>query len=262
MKTRHLLLGLFPILAGTVASCLDEDDAAMASKSIDLGNAPKGVELVDLGMVVDGKKVLWANMNVGATKPEEYGDYFAWGETVPHGGVDESNASNYNYAGTYTKTDYWWSSYKYCNGYHDAQTKYVPSIHASSWGYNGFSDNKTVLDPEDDAATANWGGDWRMPTHKEMEALCKLSWTWTTVNGISGYRISGNGHEIFLPAAGCRDFREWKHVCSDGNYWSSSLDESEPHNAWYIFLDSDDFDSCDSVDRSLGFSVRAVMVQD
>jgi hypothetical protein len=131
-------------------------------------------EYVDLGL-----SVKWATCNVGATKPEEYGDYFAWGETTP-------------------KDAYDWSTYKWCNGGPSTQTKYCTN---SSYG---TVDNKTTLDLSDDAACANWGGSWRMPTRAEQDELRNnCTWTWTTQNGVNGYKVTGtNGNSIFLPAAG------------------------------------------------------------
>ena len=107
-----------------------------------LGNVPsENHEYVDLGLP---SGTLWATMNVGANSPEDYGDYFAWGETAP-------------------KSVYDWSTYKWCRGLVNTITKYC-----NSGGYNGFVDNKTELDPEDDAATANWGAEWRMPSFEQM----------------------------------------------------------------------------------------------
>ncbi len=245
-----------------VTSCGDDDPSnEITSEKKD--KAPKGVEAVDLGVVVDGKKVLWANMNVGAESPTDYGGYFAWGETVPYGGVDESNASNYSYTGgSYTKTYYDWSTYKYCKGSYSNLTKYVPSVKASTHGYNNFYDDKTVLDPEDDAATANWGGDWRMPTHAEQLALKKqCEWTWvTTYNGksVKGYIVTGNGHEIFLPAAGYRYDSSPNFVGSFGNYWSSSLYESNSDFAWCLYFNSGFIDPDFDDTRCYGRSVRPV----
>ncbi len=173
-------------------------------------NPHAGVEAVDLGLPSGTK---WANMNVGASKPEDYGDYFAWGETMP-------------------KDTYDWTSYKWCNGSSNTLTKYCTD---ASYGNNGFTDNKTVLDMEDDAARANWGGDWRMPTKADFDEL-KANTTneWTTVNGVYGRKFTStsNGNSIFLPAAGLRQNDELYYDGLNGDYWSSSLEESSPHDAW------------------------------
>ena len=180
----------------------------------------------------------WASFNLGATKPEEYGDYFAWGETAPK--------SNYN-----------WSTYKWCiNGSSLQLTKYCNRF---SYGYNGFTDNKTVLDPEDDAAAVNLGGSWRMPTNAEQDELrSQCTWTWTTQNGVNGYLVTGpNGNSIFLPAAGRRDDPGLSYVGSSGNYWSSSLRTDAPGSAYYVGFDSD-YVYWDSSSRDDGRSVRPV----
>ena len=172
-----------------------------------------GIYAVDLGL-----SVKWATCNVGATTPEEYGDYFAWGEVEP-------------------KTTYNWSTYKYCNGSSSTLTKYCNN---SSYGSNGFTDNKTVLDPEDDAATVNWGGSWRMPTKAEQDELRNnCTWKWTTQKGVKGYKVTGpNGNSIFLPAAGY--MREGAlGAGSYGDYWSSSLDAGSPNDAYDVGFRSD-----------------------
>lgn len=154
-------------------------------------------EAIDLGLP---SGTLWASCNVGATAPEEYGDYFAWGETEP-------------------KEVYDWSTYKWCNGRNDSMTKYCTN---SSYG---TVDNKTELDPEDDAATANWGGDWRMPTLEQIKELYNnTAHESYTLNGVSGRRFTGtNGNSIFLPFAGYRWDLGLYDAGSDGGYWSSTL---------------------------------------
>ena len=187
---------------------------------------------VDLGL-----SVKWATCNVGATKPEDYGDYFAWGETTP-------------------KKQYDWTTYKYCKGTNKTMTKYCNN---SSYGNNGFTDNKTVLDPEDDAATVNWGGSWRMPTDAEMTELReKCTWTWTTQNGVNGYKVVGpNGNSIFLPAAGYMGISSLNDAGSGGYYWSSSLYTSYPSGAYGVGFSSSRVIRFD-INRCLGQSVRPV----
>ncbi len=216
-------------------------------------------EYVDLGLP-SGLK--WATCNIGATQPEEYGDYFAWGETKAYGEADESNTMNYSYtsskgSATYVKTYYDNNTYKYCNGGYHAMTKYCNN---SSYGNNGFTDTLTTLDLADDAARANWGGNWRMPTHAEQEELLTNCTTeWTTVNGVYGRLFTSNinGKTLFLPAAGCCYMARFVDTGSVGTYWSSSLDESSPNFAQYQGFNSRDEGTSGS-DRFLGFSVRAV----
>ena len=187
-------------------------------------------EYVDLGL-----SVKWATCNVGANKPEGYGDYFAWGETQP-------------------KSTYNWSTYKWCRGSHDTQTKYNTN---SSYG---TVDNKKTLELSDDAARANWGGAWRMPTDAEFTELREqCTWTWTTQNGVNGYKVTSksNGNSIFLPAAGYRDDSSLDDAGSYGDYWSSSLYTGSPYLAWGVYFDSS------GVDRGYGsryggLSVRPV----
>ncbi len=195
-------------------------------------NLNAGHEYVDLGL-----SVKWATCNVGATKPEDYGDYFAWGEVEP-------------------KTTYNWSTYKYSKESYKTMTKYCNN---SSYGNGGFTDNKTVLDPEDDAATANWGGTWRMPTKAEQDELRNnCTWDWTTQNGVRGYKVTGpNGNSIFLPAAGCMYGGALYGAGSDGYYWSSSLYADSPDLAYGVNFGSG-YVVWNDDDRYYGLSVRPV----
>ena len=188
-----------------------------------------GPQAVDLGL-----SVKWASCNVGANSPEEYGDYFAWGEVKP-------------------KSVYDWSTYKYCNRPYNTFTKYN-----SDSGY-GRVDNKKTLDVQDDAATANWGGAWRMPTKAEQDELrTKCKWVWTTLNGVNGYKVIGpNGNSIFLPAAGCMGGGTLYGAGSDGSFWSSSLSADDPHYAYGVLFGSD-YVGWDGYYRVDGRSVRPV----
>ena len=190
---------------------------------------------VDLGL-----SVKWASYNIGATKPEEYGDYFAWGEVVP-------------------KESYDWDTYKF--GASNQLTKYCSD---SEYGKDGFKDDKTVLDPEDDAAVVNWGGSWRMPTDEEMTELREqCTWTWITQNGVNGYKVVGpNGNSIFLPAAGFMNESGFNSAASDGDYWSSSLNTSDPNHAYYVNFNSSNVIRYDCFNRYTGRSVRPVCVKE
>ena len=190
---------------------------------------------VDLGLP---SGTLWATCNVGANAPEEYGDYFAWGDTQP-------------------KDVYDWSTYQYCNGSYNTLTKYC-----SGPAY-GFTDNLTTLLPEDDAATANWGSDWRMPTKEEwQELLDNTTVTWTQQNGVNGRLFTAsNGNSLFLPAAGYRQYSSLNHAGSYGLYWSSSLYTDNPSGAWKLGFISGDCYMDVFGNRSYGQSVRAVRVE-
>lgn len=197
-----------------------------------------GHDWVDLGLPSGTK---WALTNVGSTTPEGYGDYFAWGETT-------------------TKETYNWSTYRYCNGDYNTLTKYCNN---ADYGNNGFTDAITTLEASDDAATANWGAGWRMPTHSEMQELYdNCTHEWTTQNGVNGEKFTGsNGNSIFLPAAGCRSGDELYGAGSYGDYWSSSLDTSYPNSAWLLGFDSDGIGTDDGDGyRYGGRSVRPVCV--
>ena len=198
------------------------------------GGGGGSYEYVDLGLP---SGTLWATCNVGADAPEDYGDYFAWGETQP-------------------KSIYNWSTYQYCNGSYNTMTKYCNN---SGYGYNGFTDNLTTLLPEDDAATANWGAGWRMPTEEEWQELYyNTTCTWTTQNGVNGKLFTAsNGNSLFLPAAGYRHDSSLSDAGSDGYYWASSLDTGYPYGAWGFYFGSG-YAGVNSNYRSYGRSVRAV----
>ena len=207
-----------------------------ATLKITVFGADDNHEWVDLGLP---SGTLWATCNVGASAPEDYGDYFAWGETAP-------------------KDYYDWSTYKWCNGSYMTMTKYCTD---SSYGYNGFTDGKTELDPEDDAAHVNWGPSWRMPTTEQQRELCeKCSSTWTTLNGVSGRLFTGpNGNTLFLPAAGGRWYESLYDVGSYGYYWSRTLFYYN-YCASRLGFDSGVWGTWEGYLRIRGHAVRAVRV--
>ena len=211
-------------------------------------------EAVDLGLP-SGLK--WASFNLGATKPEEYGDYYAWGETEPYySSLDPLTWKEGKEAG------YAWSSYKWCIGDYKNLTKYCYDFY---YGFNGFTDTKTVLDLEDDAASVNLGSGWRMPTDAEWTELRNnCTWTWTTQNGIAGRRVTArNGNSIFLPAAGYRSGTNLYDAGYDGEYWSSTLytdaplSEETPPYAWTVVFVSGNVVRLNG-SRQLGESIRPV----
>jgi hypothetical protein len=206
-------------------------DSSKGSIASNNSGTENGHEYVDLGL-----SVKWATCNVGASTPEGYGYYFAWGET--------QTKSTYNFWG-----------YKWFNGGdYKSQTKYCTR---SDYG---FVDNRTQLEMRDDAARVNWGGNWRMPTDAELTELHNnCIWTWTTQNGVNGYKVTSksNGNSIFLPAAGCYRGSSLQFVCEVGEYWSSSLDTGRPNMAYELYFTSDKADT-QFRDRSYGRSVRPV----
>ncbi|MBO7068979.1 MAG: hypothetical protein J6W52_09950 [Bacteroidaceae bacterium] len=216
---------------------------AAAMEDVNPGTDPNpdedtnGHEYVDLGLP---SGTLWATCNVGASKPEDYGDYFAWGETR-------------------SKIDYSWRIYKYCNGSKTTMTKYCTS---SSYG---TVDNKTELEPVDDTATANWGTGWQMPSDAQLEELINsnlTTTTWTTQNGVYGRKITSksNGNSIFLPAAGiCRN-TSLSSAGGNGYYWSRSLYSVESYYGVSLCSGSGSI-SINGNLRILGLPVRPVRVQ-
>ena len=204
-------------------------------------NIHNAYEYVDLGL-----SVKWATCNVGANNPEDYGDYFAWGET--------DYGDYFAWGETKSKTSYLWSTYKYCNGSYNTLKKYNTS---SSYG---TMDHKTQLELSDDAAHVNWGGAWRMPTDAEWTELREqCTWTWTTQNGVYGRKVTSktNGNSIFLPAAGYSSLSSVLSAGSYGYYWSSSLYTGSPDDALGVFFSSSKVDR-GRIDRYGGQSVRPV----
>ena len=197
---------------------------------------PAEGDWVDLGLP---SGTIWATRNVGASAPEDYGDYFAWGETEP-------------------KDYYDWSTYKWCNGTYSTLTKYCTN---SSYGLDGFMDNKTELDPSDDAACAHYPGG-RMPSLEQIKELwdnCTLQWTQR--NGVNGQLVTGpNGNTMFLPAAGYRRDESLNNAGSDGYYWSRTLDSVYPYYAYYLYFYSGNWGYRSGNNRSRGRTVRAVRV--
>ena len=209
----------------------EPSDKSNGDASSSGSDVSKGHAYVDLGL-----SVKWATCNVGAVYPEDYGDYFAWGETQP-------------------KEKYNWSTYKWCEGSYDTQTKYCADSD------DGTVDNKTILELSDDAANVNWGGSWRMPTNAEQDELrTECTWTWTTQNGVNGYKVTSktNGNSIFLPAAGARGGSVLYSAGSDGNYWSSSVGTYYSHIAYPLYFGSDCVEGY-SRNRYFGLSVRPVL---
>ena len=237
--------------------CVEQSDGTIVRYDVDKVKQVYYESTTDQGVTVSGKEGIytyvdlglesgtkWATCNVGATKPTEYGDYFAWGETKP-------------------KEDYSWETYKWCKGSSSSMTKYCTD---SDDGTDyGTVDNKKVLDAEDDAATANWGSAWRMPTKDEIkELLDGCSWEW--VNDFNGSGVRGrlgtskkNGATIFLPAAGYRENTDLSNEDYYGYYWSSSLNEGYPDDAYYLYFFFVSYIDWNYNSRYGGRSVRAVL---
>ena len=215
---KKILLLMTFILPFVLISCSEDKDEPVISEEHDW---------VDLGLP---SGTLWATCNIGANKPEEYGDYFAWGETTPKG-------------------TYQWDSY---NG---------PK-------YSEFNDtdNKSELDLKDDAAYVNWGSQWRMPTDDQFNELFNsCSRHWTQLNGVKGLLLKGpNGNTMFLPAAGIRvDSFHWDADTSGfyrtlTRYPGNFIGDSNPIHLEFA---SDDWCTCSRLSyRFYGLTVRPVRV--
>lgn len=219
-------------------------------------------KVVPEGAVDLGLSVFWATCNLGASSPEEYGDYYAWGETE-------------------TKTEYTEDTYKFYNsetvseGGFDIEykgyTKYIPKSEASQSGFRGFYDDKDILDPEDDVAHVKLGGKWKMPTREEFEELLdNCTWEWAEYKGAKGYKVTSmkNGYTdkwIFLPAAGFYDGSAFIRGGEWGSYWSCSRHYAIDYMffGWSMLFDIDSYKrsyyySFTKYERYCGLSVRPV----
>ena len=218
----------------SVQQILDKTPAPDLSEYVKIGDLVTNYsvtkyEYVDLGLP---SGTLWATCNVGANSPEEYGDYFAWGETTTKSSYSESNSTTY---GLSTST-------------------------LQSRGIIGEDGNLTA---SYDVATTKWGGDWRMPTKEEMKELDEdCTWTWTTQNGVNGMKVTGpNGNNIFIPATGIRQGTNLGLRGSFGYYWSSTLYESGSNLAYTLYFDNGSRYWNNYGTRYVGFTVRPVMTK-
>lgn len=242
MKTKNvwmflLLLATCLVGSSVFCSCSKDDVEDTPPAGSNTTDNKDTHEYVDLGLP---SGTLWATCNVGANSPEEYGNYYAWGETEP-------------------KDDYSWSTYKYCKGTWDETTKYGTDER------DGIVDNKTELEPSDDAATVNWGVEWQMPSDEQLAELINSNYTtttWTTLNGKHGRKIisKSNGNSIFLPAAGRRKDMSLTNTGNIGYYWSRSLFDGDNDFAEGLDFSSDGIE-VDAGRRNTGRSVRPVRVK-
>ena len=195
---------------------------AEEAKRVQLTGIINGHEWVDLGL-----NVKWATCNVGASSPSDYGNYYAWGETRTKSSYTVNNSTTYD----------------------------LSEAELRSRGIFGSGGNLTSAY---DAARANWGGTWRMPTLYEISKLKeKCSWVWTTMNGVKGYKVTGpNGNSIFLPAAGCLG-SEFYNAGSYGCYWSATPYGDGCYDAYGLYFSSDDC-SWNYYPRYFGLAVRPV----
>lgn len=201
-------------------------------------------QAVDLGLP---SGVKWATCNIGASKPEDHGDYFAWGETEPN---RKNHVDKYNS----------WAIYKWCKGTETSMSKYCAQ---SAYGKK---DGKTTLEASDDAATQLWGKSWRMPTRDDItELIKKCKWTKTKLNGVKGFEVKGpNGKTIFLPMAGLfsdEDDYSIVHEGTDAYYYTSSLGQKYSNEACYLYFEYEEGATSGGVEedwRFFQYSIRPV----
>lgn len=219
----------------TITATAKDGSGVFATITVTIGEQTiDGHEYVDLGLP---SGIKWATVNVGADSPEESGNYFAWGETT---GMKEGKVSFDN------------TTYKWYDNATEKSTKYCTDED------EGIVDNKTQLEASDDAATANWGKNWRTPTEEEMKELRdNCTWTWTSLNGIDGYEVASkvNGNSIFLPAMGY--YHMFNKIGTNSFYWTSSLFIGISRSARILAFNYEFFDVGRSY-RSYGLPVRAV----
>ena len=236
---------------------LSSIESRLAEIESKLGITPAGAhEYVDLGL-----SVKWATCNVGAEKPEDAGLYFAWGETEGYT-ANTSDGHLFGWA-NYKWMDHTINGWKGCTKYTcaDGQTSaswYAGDTYIGTKVDGTLYKNLTTLQPEDDAATANWGGAWRMPTDAELTELrTDCTWTWDSTK--KGYKVTSkkNGNSIFLPAAGYRNDGSLYDAGSYGDYWSSSLRAGNSSGAYDVGFNSS-YVYGDYSGRYYGQSVRPV----
>lgn len=216
------------------------DNSRRCKECSDLAREQEKNGYIDLGLP---SGTLWATCNVGASKPEEYGDYFAWGETMGYkGGKVDFSRGDYK----------WWH-----NGYEKQQTKY------NNKSDYGEVDNKVELDLEDDAAYIICGEMWRIPNKEQINELkWKCNEKKITFNGVNGWMLTGpNGNSIFLPAAGYRKGTELDSLGVWGFYWSRSLRTDVPIYAEDMVFVDDGISYWRGSNRYSGRSIRPVRVK-
>ena len=280
-KSLFICLAALIVLA---VSCKKDNSNDVSKQKFGVDGVTPLPEAVDLGTVVNGKTVLWASFNLGASKPEEYGDYYAWGEKITYYSTLEPLVWAKRNETDENVLHYDWDSYLYANGAYYKLTKYCPKgLETNYWDNTAKPegpDGEVQLLPSDDVAHVKLGGKWRMPTLDDIKALLALKtnddYTWdkwalaTDENGdevkdawgnvVRGIRITrkSTGATLFLPAAGlCSGTDVGENAGSWGYYWSSSLNTVDPYAAFNLSFRSGGSDWSD-LSRFDGFAVRPV----
>jgi hypothetical protein len=246
----YLLLPVVALLMSVQSCCCDDENAPVAAPVIQ----PNGDYPVDLGL-----SVKWATCNVGATTPEELGDYYTWGDTATYYEPGYAHENPQAHWKEDQSAGYVWDTYRHCNGSSNTLTKYC---NKNIYGDGDYFDNDTTLLPVDDVAHYKWGGSWRIPTLAEYnELLDSCDWEYITQNGVNGLKVTSrkdSSQSIFLPAAGFRNGTNRIGVGFLIHYWSSSLSIESPYNAWYLLLPDPDSRYMRISSRCDGHSVRPV----
>ena len=227
------------------------------------GTGEEGTDWVDLGITSGGKKILFATRNLGAEHEYDYGDYYAWGATEPWCTGYDQNGTTLTASTASAYLSRHWKDGKSA-GYTEANAPFYSSGTGSAAIYTTYTTAGDVLAAEDDAASVQWGADWRMPTTEEMKALCdNTTSTWTdnyNNTGIKGYIFTGKGDyansSLFLPAAGYFFGTSCKNGGSYGYFWSSTLYSST--YGCYLYFRSGTVYPQNYYYHYFGFSVRAV----
>lgn len=234
---KTLVVFMLMAIAGFVAGCTKPGEPNNGGNGGNDGNSDTLVvhEYVDLGLP---SGTLWATCNLGADVPEDFGDYYSWGELEP-------------------KEVYDWSCYRY-GDFVDERYELTKYCTDSNYGQDGFVDNIILLEPEDDVVQALWGTDWRMPNRDEWEELILNTTSYRAeLNGVEGWLFTAsNGNSLFLPAAGY--WWNGEHNEGLGLYWSRLINKEFPYRTWGIHFNWDQCHICGSSDRCRGQSVRAV----
>ena len=186
-----------------------------------------------------GEAGIWTCCNVGANSPEEYGGYYAWGETEEKSDYSDDTYKYYKAYLTYYGESHGYT--KYCTEQSEGYgAGYYINGNKEKEYRNGFTDNKTELDLSDDVARQKWGGSWRIPSKEELEKLvANCTCEWTQINNVGGMMYtSTNGNRIFFPAAGFRNGTSLDGAGSFGDYWSRTLDADTPYGACYLRIGS------------------------
>ena len=210
-------------------------------------------EAVDLGL-----EVKWASWNVGASCPEDFGDYYAWGEIEPYYTNAASQSIGQSIWREGKENGYDWTSYRWCDGTANYMTKYCTNAKY------GDIDKKKGLDLADDVAHAEWGDKWRMPTRNDFNKLKSYcTWTWTKENGVEGFRVTSKiegytDKSIFIPAAGLRGQMYLSFVGNFGYYWTSSLTTTTMSNAYEFYFANGGSPALNNESRCFGRTVRPV----